>query len=203
MRQEILSAKDFSDAFIKEIFRQIHTVKGTAQTFGLEKSGSIAHELENILSDVKNGQNTLTKELLVESISVLKKSFDKNDAENTDDLIEKIKIASSAKKQSFKILPELPESILDSLSNSETESLSAAFNNGKNIFCCEVYFVPANFREKLLKFREILENKGEIIATLSAAKKDSHIGFRSLFAGKTNLETLQNITKEFFSEIHF
>lgn len=203
LHEKISLTKDFSGIFIAEIFRRIHTVKGTAQTFGLEKASLIAHELESVLSEVKNKQNSLSKKLLLESIEALKESFDKNNVENADDLIEKIKNSASTKKLSAKILPELPEQILNSLSNSETESLSAAFEKGKIIFCLEIYFGMKDFRVKILKFREILEKNGEIIATLSAAKRDLQIGFRFLFAGENNNEKIENAVAEFAPKIVF
>ena len=195
LRQKISTAKDFPDSSVQEIFRQIHTVKGTAQTFGFEKSSRIAHELENTLSDLKNRQNKLSKKILLESITALKKSFDENNSESADHFIEKLKIAASSKQNLARILPELPEGILNLLSESEINALSTAFGNGKLISCLEVYFALANLREKMLEFRAALEQSGEIIATLSAAKKDSQIGFRFLFAGKTVIKEIDNIKK--------
>lgn len=198
LRQKITETKNFSDNFLQEIFRQIHTVKGTAQTFGFENSSRIAHKLEDVLSAVKNGQSILSKKLLLESVETLKKSFNEKDAENADDLIEKLKTTASSRTNSRRDLPKLPENILSSLSASELETLSVNFSNGKNIYCLQVYFPTANFREKLLKFREILEKNGEIVATLSAAKKDSLIGFRFLFAGE-----FRDIAEEFSPKIVF
>lgn len=200
LREKISSAKDFPESFIQDIFRQIHTIKGTAQIFGLKKASLIAHELESLLSDVKNKKQAFSKELLLESIEALSKSFDENYAENADDLIGKIKNAASANKISAKFFPELPKDIIDWLSNPEIESLSAAFENGKTIFCPEVYFSLTNFREKLLSFREILQQHGEIIATLSAEKKDLQIGFRFLFAGEIDV---QNFIENFSPKIVF
>lgn len=202
LKQKIFSAKDFPDVFIKEIFRQIHTIKGTAQTFGLKNASHIAHELESILSDYKIKPNNLIREILLENITALKESFDEKNAGNSDKFIEKIK-TSATRKPSTQILPELPENILNSLSRSEIESLSTAFGNGKTIFCFEIYFALTDFREKLLKFREILEQHGEIIATLSAARKDLHIGFRFLFAGKINLETIRRKIEMFSPKVVF
>lgn len=202
LKQRILSAKDFSDLFIKEIFRQIHTIKGTAQTFGLKNASRIAHELESILSDYKIKPNNLIREILLENIAALKESLDKKNAGKSDKFIEKIK-TSANRKSSTRILQELPENILNSLSRSETESLSAAFGNGKPIFCFEIYFALTDLREKLLKFREILEQHGEIIATLSASKKDLQIGFRFLFAGKINLETIRRKIEKFSPKVVF
>lgn len=199
LRQKILSAKEFSDTFLQEVFRLIHTVKGTAQTFDLETSSRIAHELEDFLADVKNGQSEFSKELLVESVAALKESFDENDAENADVLIEKIKNAAS-ENRSVKILPKLPENILDCLSRPEIETLSAAFGNGKIIYCFEHYFSLTDFRGKLLRCREALERQGEIIATLSAEKRVEKIGFRFLFAGENDIQVF---TQTFSPKIIF
>ncbi len=56
---EILSAnlegENLREEFLREVFRKIHTIKGTAQTFGFVNSARLAHELENgILDAVKH-----------------------------------------------------------------------------------------------------------------------------------------------------
>ncbi len=42
------------DAVRRDAFRTLHTIKGTAQTFGFNSSSRLAHELETLLSVLKN-----------------------------------------------------------------------------------------------------------------------------------------------------
>lgn len=203
LSRKISSAEDFPDTFVQDIFRQIHTIKGTAQTFDFKKSSRIAHELESILSDAKNGRHTLSKQLLIEYITALEKSFDEHTANNNDNSIEKTENAALVKIHSVTILPELPENILSSLSISEIESLSADFENRKTISCVEVYFKPAGFRENLLNFRKILEDNGKIIATFPAKRKDLQIGFRFLLAEEKSFEQILKFADNFAPKIVF
>ena len=58
--KENLSKYDFFlNSERREILRQIHTIKGSAQTLGFSSAGRLAHELENLLSAAKNanGEN--------------------------------------------------------------------------------------------------------------------------------------------------
>ena len=48
------SAEAISEALRRDAFRTLHTIKGTAQTFGFNSSSRLAHELETLLSVLKN-----------------------------------------------------------------------------------------------------------------------------------------------------
>jgi two-component system, chemotaxis family, sensor kinase CheA len=60
---------------IAEVFRTVHTIKGTSGFFGFDKLGGITHVAENILSQLRERQRELTPEmasLILESIDAVK-----------------------------------------------------------------------------------------------------------------------------------
>ena len=60
---------------IADVFRTVHTIKGTSGFFGFDKLGAITHIAENILSQLRERQRELTPEmasLILESVDAVK-----------------------------------------------------------------------------------------------------------------------------------
>lgn len=198
--------ENLSEAEKRALFRDLHTLKGTSQTFGLNISSRLAHELENLLS-AKNQDKSFYK-ILLEGIGLLKKSFEQNDFEIPADFLKKLKkhVPSENHLPDFKqIIAKLPAEISADLSSQEKGALCAELEKGKNLFCAEIGFMPADFSAGFKDFREILTNSGVIIATFPSAKfnEAGKIGFQILFASFENSERIQEITKDFSAEIIF
>ncbi len=63
---------DFSDqAMIGEVFRVMHSLKGTASMFGFDKIGELTHDLENIYDLIRDGKLALSSAILTASLSAL------------------------------------------------------------------------------------------------------------------------------------
>lgn len=59
---------------LDEIFRSCHTLKGMAGTMGFSRITSISHEMENLLSDLRNGKSSIKPDIidtLLQCIDVL------------------------------------------------------------------------------------------------------------------------------------
>lgn len=174
-----------STELLREIFRTLHTIKGTAQTFGFAASAQLAHGLESLLSGAKNGANV--KDVLLEGFSLLIKSF--GQAKNFDideSFLRKIhELAPNSAPPENYISTQIPEEIARQLSEYEKNAFVSAVRGGQNIFCLKADFDFAEFSVEFKKLRENLSANGEIIATLpnpeSAAK--NKIGFLIYFAG--------------------
>jgi two-component system chemotaxis sensor kinase CheA len=54
---------------LSSVFRVMHTIKGSAAMFGLDRISSFAHEVENILSALRDGKIPITKELIGNTLS--------------------------------------------------------------------------------------------------------------------------------------
>jgi len=60
---------------IADVFRTVHTIKGTSGFFGFDKLGAITHVAENILSQLRERQRELTPDmasLILESVDAVK-----------------------------------------------------------------------------------------------------------------------------------
>ncbi|HEY4788901.1 MAG TPA: Hpt domain-containing protein, partial [Bacteroidales bacterium] len=62
--------KGNNDQSVNEVFRIIHTIKGTSGMFGFEKVVEITHETESLYDLVRSGKLNLTSELVEFSFSI-------------------------------------------------------------------------------------------------------------------------------------
>jgi len=60
-----------NESLIEEIFRGLHTLKGSARMFGFEKIEGITHELENTYDQVREGDLTVSRALIDLSLKVV------------------------------------------------------------------------------------------------------------------------------------
>jgi len=70
---------------IEEIFRAMHTLKGTAGMYGFKEMGNLTHQLENIYDLVRNGRITINKSILditLQAVDFLNKALKANESEN-------------------------------------------------------------------------------------------------------------------------
>lgn len=189
LSRNLRSAEIFSDAVKRETFRVLHTVKGTAQTFGFIAASCLAHELETLLSADGNAQN-----LLLEGIELLHKSLAEEIFEIPEQFREKLRAAVPNAKQisndAINNRAEIPAEIYSQLSNQEKSIISSAMRDGKNLSVLEVGFGMASFADELINFRELLNSSGEIIATFPSTKfgGDGKIGFQFLTASPKAVE---------------
>jgi chemotaxis protein histidine kinase CheA len=201
------SAKEnLSPELLREIFRALHTIKGTAQTFGFAASAQLAHELENLLSAAGNNDvfsNADFKNTLTEGFALLIKSFgEAGDFETPNVFLEKIRrLAPDSTALENTFFSQIPDEISRQLSEYEKNAFATAQRAGKNIFCVRADFDLAVFGEEFKDLRESLSANGEIIATLpnpnSAAR--NKIGFLIYFAGQESEKlraNLQNFSVE-------
>lgn len=194
LNKNLTSATVFSDAVKRETFRTLHTVKGTAQTFGFNESSRLAHELETLLAADGN-----TRTLLIEGIELLQASLTENPSDISETFVEKLRAvvpnveltADTSTGSSSKI----PTEIYSNLSVQEKNIVGAAIRSGKSLTVIEVGFETVNFASELIDFRELLNSSGEIVATFPSAdfSGDGKIGFQFLTA---NFEAVENLPEK-------
>jgi len=203
------NAETLSEPERRELFRTLHTIKGSSQTFGFTTASHLAHKLESLLSvkseDISVNENT--KNLFAEGIELLIKSLQEKYLEIPVTFTEKINtfVPDYIEKNdsSEKLLPKIPTEISSQLSNQEKNALVSALNDGKNIYGLEVGFDLGNFAVQFKNLREILSESNEIIATLPSPKfKDSgKIGFQLIFATSLHTGQIQEIAESSRAEI--
>lgn len=210
-RAEFQAVNNFSDVQKSEVFRLLHTVKGTAQTFGYQTSSRLAHRLESLLARLKtDSANDGDFMIFSEGIGLLIESLKQKDFEIPASFAAKtgaaVSGATTAKqKNSTEFSDNIPKDFLAQLSIHERNTLRAALENGKNLFCLEAGFDLENFADRLIKLRESLAPRGEIIATLPAAKfnQDGKIGFQILLASAVAAPEIKIVAGENSAEIIF
>ena len=52
------------DTLVRSIFREIHTLKGSAAVAGLDEVSGVAHDLEELVDDVRSGRGSITAEVI-------------------------------------------------------------------------------------------------------------------------------------------
>ncbi len=190
LRHVLQSGEVVSAQTRRETFRILHTVKGTAQTFGFTKTSSLAHDLETLLSADGDAPN-----LLIEGIGLLQKSLTEQSFQIPEKFTENYRAAvpnAPTTSDSSDNLPQIPVEFYSQLSKREREMVNGAIRGGKNLAVLEVGFETVSFAAGLINFREILSAAGEIIATFPSAKftNGNKIGFQFLTAGLKNARKL-------------
>ncbi len=202
---DLKNKESLSDSDKSVVFRTLHTIKGTSQTFGFNISSRIAHELENLLS-AKNQE--ISNQILIEGLEFLKESFEKTDFVFPEKFIETCRKISPSENKKLNLKTnsaKLPPEIFLLLSSQEKISLGSELEKGKILFCVEAGFEFSNFSAGLKSFREIISEQGEIIATFPSQKfsLQGKIGFQILFVSFKKTEKIREIIEKFTAEIIF
>ncbi|MDR0248773.1 MAG: chemotaxis protein CheA [Oscillospiraceae bacterium] len=87
------AAPTATPGFVNTVFRAVHSLKGTAGFFSLKKIVAVAHELENVFSQLKEGRLRLSDELTdavlagVDCLRVLVDNLTNDDAVDIDGVL--------------------------------------------------------------------------------------------------------------------
>jgi two-component system chemotaxis sensor kinase CheA len=190
---------------IDQVFRRVHSVKGSAASSGLEVVSHIAHEFENLLDEVRAGRvmiddsvvNTCESatEALSESLSLAASGIVEPSRRA---LFDQLQAAAQAKRtselpDSEAILKNIPFEIWESLTEAEKQKLLSVVGEGSPLFVVATSFDLGNFDAEFSRLKEKLRESGEVISTSPKVDHEhpDKINFRILYAGTTNLETLQ------------
>lgn len=216
--QARLETEELSEDFEREIFRTLHTLKGTSQTFNLNVSGKFAHEIENLLQAKRDNQISETAgfaPLLKEGVGLLLETFQnaarKKEAVFPVDFTLKLRSlipgysshvatssSSSAAAASAENLSSLvPPRFWAQLSRHEKDSLTSAISSGNLFYLIEVGFDFAEFAGRFKELRETLSERGEIVANFPSPRfgSENKIGFQIFFVSPKDkneiIETLE------------
>lgn len=205
---EILSdkikAENISPEFLQEIFRKLHSIKGTAQVFGMNAAADLAHKLED------SAASEHFQTILPEGFKFLKKSLENVRFQIPESFSDKLNGVHPKKiQENSQFFVTIPQEFTTQLSENERAKLNFLLKNGNSLFVFEIGFNPSEFLEGFKGFRRKLEKKGEIIASLPCPKfsVESKIGFQIIFATTKNIdETIKNSPAEVvfqMTENHF
>ena len=147
-----LAANSLADdpKMINSIFRTAHSLKGTAGFFSLHKIVAVAHELESVLSQIRDGHRQISDELVdivLQSVDCLKDLID--NLQNDDGIVTD-GIIASLKKYSTPSAPVKKEEVTIpfDLNCADTEkALKNSLRHGHKI-----YYVCIGFNRSLVKY---------------------------------------------------
>lgn len=206
---ELEQAETVSIEDQQEIFRRIHTIKGSAQTFGLPNSSDLAHDLENVLVLLRgNGENQKEQlDLLAEGFRFLILSIEYPDFTIPESFIKKIRKDVSRKPLSLApdiLLTLIPPEVFEHLTEFEKTKLRKISDEGKSIIGIDAIFTAQNFADELPKLQEVLNRHGEIAFTLPGEKElsEDEIGFQIFLAGDADSKVIQDAIKDFNAEVN-
>lgn len=168
---------------INEIFRAAHSLKGMAGTMGYKRMQHLTHIMENVLSEIRNGEmdvNSHLVDILFQCLDALEEYLEEiintadegtNENEPIVDLLNaflegKDPIAEESKKtKSNKVEKETIENINLSFNEFEIHAIEEAFNKKMNVFSIIVVVQESCILKAARAFLvfKALEELGEII----------------------------------------
>ncbi len=178
---------------IDAIFRRVHTVKGSAATFGLTAVSQVAHEFENLLAAIRDGSVAVDSDVLdlseaatdalSESLSLAASG---TYGASNKELFEQLQAAASSRRSDAQpgTLETLPAEVLRGLDETEQRRLGMSLKEGCSLFIVRASFDLEDLNTTYSQLQEQLNNNGEIIATFPSADPESpeKITFRLIYA---------------------
>lgn len=206
--QTHLQSEEISEEPEREIFRTLHTLKGTSQTLNLNLQGKLAHEIENLLQAKRENQisqNENFAALLKEGIALLLETFQSADEKREvifpQKFVEKLRraVPGFSASLSENLSAVIPAQFLSQLSAEEKNSLNSALSRGKQFFLIEAGFDFADFAEKFKNLRQLLSELGEVIANFPSPKfaAANKIGFQIFFVTANDSRKILETIKPF------
>jgi chemotaxis protein histidine kinase CheA len=199
---ELATSSSLSD-FAQNNFRELHTLKGSSQAFGLDIPGKFTHQIESlfqIIHDLEITSDVQFRDILDQSIEALSELFEKSlkniEVSFPEHLFAEIEYLTASRKKkvdSFSLPEGFPADLLKQLSVNEIKGVQLAVFNEKCIFLVDILLNFSDFDSKFRSIRKVFEDEGEILASLPnpSISSSEEIGFRILFV--TKLETISDI----------
>jgi two-component system chemotaxis sensor kinase CheA len=189
---------------IDRVFRRVHSVKGSAASFGLEVASQIAHEFENLLDEIRAERVLIdtavldtcesANEALLESLSlaasgVVEPSRRALFARLQAAAQNKIIASDPADQEAAEAtLARIPLELRQSLSETEKQRLLNIAIAGPPLSIVSATFDINTFDAEFSRLRATLSEFGDVISTAPAVD-DEHpnkINFRVLYASETD-----------------
>ncbi|HEX8565221.1 MAG TPA: ATP-binding protein [Pyrinomonadaceae bacterium] len=195
---------------VRKLFRQLHTLKGSAAAFDFAAVSRIAHELENFL-EIINAEN------FAESIAVLEEGIPEIEAAFAETSENSLSSNSGQKLENWRAIYQnarqnkaetleqiaLPFDLEKQLKPAEIERLRQALKLNSTLALISVKFAASNFANGFCSVQNKLNHHGEIVATLPDAEKTigAEIALRLVFACNERAENIGEILADSNAEI--
>jgi len=177
------------------IFRRVHTLKGSAGSFGLKAVSQIAHEFEGVLDGVRLGRIELTDAVLdafEDGTDAIARALESGPDEQTRPTVPVIKrlkaLAAHGKGQgaiASSLRATLPPEVARSLSEYDLQHTQEAVREGAKLFIVAAGFALDAFDQNFRELTKLLGQSGEIISTGPGEPPSvGEINFRLLYAAE-------------------
>lgn len=179
-----------------QIFRRVHTLKGSGASLGFKAVSEIAHEFEGVLDGARLGRVELTDaalDIFEDALESIADNLQAPSAETIDQKSESIvarlkTLAESSRVQgtiASSLRSALPEDIARALSDYDIQHAREAIREGAKLFVVSASFPIETFDHGFRDLTKLLGQSGEVIATIPAAASNAdEINFRLLYAAE-------------------
>jgi two-component system chemotaxis sensor kinase CheA len=187
---------------LNKIFREMHSLKGLASMFNLERITALSHDLESLLDKVRLGKVKPSPDLFAllgdsrhALRSLVSEAGQGQPLSEVRPLLQRIAVAQGAPPE-----PEKPksgllldEATLKSLTEYEEHRLKENVEEENHIFSIQVGFDFADFDTRLRALSERLAESGEVISTLPVVDPSLPAGihFRLIFGTRLGQERVE------------
>lgn len=179
-----------------QIFRRMHTLKGSGASLGFNQVSQIAHEFESVLDGARLGRIELTDTVLntfEDALEAIGRGFLAPPSEKVDaawaPIVQRLnEMAVTSKKQSAiadELRAALPPDIARSLSEYDLQHAREAIREGARLFVVAAAFDIETFDRGFRDLTKLLGQSGEVIATVPGEPATAEeINFRLLYAAE-------------------
>ena len=202
---------------VGRIFRQVHTVKGTASSAGLEATSSLAHEFESLLDAVRLGRAPLDDaalEAAEDAVAAIAASLEAAARGETavvpHGLVGRLRGLAAADpnedsdtaargREDDEEFETLPREVARALGEYERQRLREAAREGARAHVIAADFDLATFDEQFRRLSEALGESGEVVSTqpFVSGGAPERVGFRIVCATARPREELAALAAAF------
>lgn len=189
---------------INNIFRAVHTLKGLASLFGISRLGTLSHNLEELLDDLRLGRRQVTKDgidLLFRSIEAYNQLLyiernPETEPSKALDLffqeLDRFCHGTGDKESNLSADYDLDAELMAVLTEYEEHRLKSNLKQGMSLFRIRTLFKLQTIDEELEQLKGLAKPLGEIITYLPTGGGDSEtIELEVLMASKADPAQLQ------------
>lgn len=187
---------------IEEVFRGLHTLKGTGAMFGFSRVEHLMHLLENIYDNIRKGEqkiNSNTINLTLEAIDKVERLLNVRDNENPE-IADEIRLLEIKISQNTNAVSEKQNLEVSYTQNDDIKTYFIKFIQEENIenrgFKVETVFKELNNSGKPVYISHNQDDNGEIIWDIFFASLISITDIEDFFIFYSDLVEIHHISNE-------